>query len=127
MTILVRQNIYAAFLDGEATAMEALRSLCSDYEEIESSYKDFERIRESVREQIGNVLLKLDGSRAIVDGFGVLMLTSPSVTVSYDKAKIRDLICALIEEDNEAMAERIEACQAKSMRAGGLRIERERR
>ncbi len=126
MTILVRQNIYAAFLDGEATAMEALRSLCNDYDEIESSYKDFERIRESVREQIGNVLLRLDGSRAIVDGFGVLMLTSPGVSIKYDKAKLRELIIELVDEGNEAMAERIEACQERKERVGGLRIERAR-
>ena len=52
--------------------MEALRSLCADYEEIEQSYKDFERIREATRDQISTVLVKLNG-KAEVAGFGKLV------------------------------------------------------
>ena len=124
MTLLVRQNTYGAFLDGDVTAMEVLRALCNDYEEIEQSYKDFEKIRESVRDQIGNVLVKLDG-KAEVPGFGRLILAEPVVVKGFDKAKIQALINDLVEEHPE-IAARLVACETKSMRAGGLRIEREK-
>ncbi len=124
MTILVRQNTYGAFLDGDVTAMEALRALCDDYEEIEQSYKDFEKIREATRDQIGNVLVKLDG-KATVAGFGTLTLSEPVVVKGFDKAKIQALINDLVEAHPE-IAARLVACETKSMRAGGLRIEREK-
>lgn len=124
MTAQVRQNVYAAWQDGDVSAMEALRSLCADYEEADGCYKDFERIREGIREQIGNVLAHLDND-ATVPGFGRLLITEPSITVGYDKAQIRALMDELAESHPE-LAERLSACQTRSMRAGGLRIEREK-
>ena len=124
MTILVRQNMYGAFLDGDVTAMEALRALCNDYEEIEQSYKDFEGIRTATRDQIANVLVKLDG-KAEVAGFGTLTLAAPVVVKGYDKAKIQTLINELVETHPD-IAARLVACETRTMRAGGLRIEREK-
>ena len=125
MSVEVRQNIYAAWLDGDATSVEALRSLCADYEEIDTSYKDFERIRATVRERIATVLCKL-GDKAQVPGFGVLSMTAPSVTTSYDKSQVNALIAELRAEGNDALADRLAGCAVQSMRAGGLRIEREK-
>lgn len=125
MTTLVRQNVFAAWLDGDVTAYEALRSLCSDYEEIEQSYKDFERIRAATRDQISTIMLKL-GDEVEVKGFGTVFMTAPSIVKGYDKAKIK----ALIEEwssDFPEFAEALAACETRSSRAGGLRIEREKR
>jgi hypothetical protein len=124
MTTLIRQNIFAAWLDGDVSDMEALRSLCADYEEIESSYKDFERIKAATRDQIARVMVKL-GDKVEVNGFGTVLMTAPSIVSGYDKAKIK----ALIEEwsgDFPEFAEALAACETKSSRAGGLRIERER-
>ncbi len=121
---LVRQNIYAAYLDGDVSAMEALRSLCSDYEEVEQSYRDFDGVRNQLREQISTVLLKLDG-KATVPGFGKLALTEPVITKGFDKVLIQALINELVEEYPD-IAARIVACGTKSARTGGLRIERER-
>lgn len=124
MTVQVRQNVYGAWIDGDVTAMEALRSLCADYEEIESSYKDFESLRNVTRDQISNVLEKLDG-KAEIKGFGKLTISAPSITEGYDKAQIRAIILDLIA-DYPDIAGRLAACATKSMRAGGLRIEREK-
>ena len=124
MTVMVRQNIFAAWLDGDATDMEALRALCSDYEEIESSFKSFERIKADTRDQIARVMCKL-GDKVEVKGFGVVLMTSPSIVSGYDKAKVK----ALIEEwssDFPEFSEALAACETKSSRAGGLRIERVR-
>ncbi len=125
MTATVRQNIYSAWLDGDAMPMEALRSLCDDYTELDDTYKQFEAMREQTRAQISQVLEKLDG-KAEIAGFGKLEITAPAITTGYDKAKIRALLDELYE-DHPDIAARLAACQTKSMRAGGLRIERERR
>lgn len=121
---VVRENIFSAYLDGDATAMEALRSLCDDYTELDDTYKQFEAMREQTRAQISQVLEKLDG-KVDLPGFGHLEITSPAVTVGYDKVKIRALLDELYE-DHPDIAQRLAACQTKSMRAGGLRIEREK-
>ena len=125
MTAQVRQNVYAAWLDGDVTAMEALRSLCADYEELDSTYKDYEGLRNQTRDQLSQVVEKLDG-KVEVKGFGVLTITNAVVTEGYDKAKIRDLIMDLVA-DHPAIAARLAACSTKTARAGGLRIEREKR
>jgi len=125
MTAQVRQNIYAAWLDGDVTAMEALRSLCDDYEEIEASYKDFDGLRGQTRDQISQVVEKMGGKVAL-KGFGTLSITDASITEGYDKKLIRDLIMDLVA-DYPDIAARLTACATKSMRAGGLRIEREKR
>ena len=124
MTTQVRQNIYAAYLDGDATAMEALRSLCDDYEEIEQSYKDFEGLRNQTREQMSHVVDRI-GGKVEVRGFGTLTITAPTISEGYDKAKIRDLIMDLVA-DYPDIAARLAACAIKSARSGGLRIEREK-
>ena len=121
----VRQNVYAAFLEGEATATEALRSLCSDYEELDAAYRDYERLREQTRDQLSRVVEKLDG-RVEVAGFGVLALTEPAIVEGYDKQKIRQLIIELVA-DHPDISGRLAACATKSARAGGLRIEREKK
>ena len=125
MTAQVRQNIYGAWLDGEVTAMEALRSLCSDYEELDATYQDFGKLREQTREQISTVMVKI-GDPVDVSGFGTVSLQYASVVEGYDKKKLTALIFELIDEGEAAIADRIRACATKSARAGGLRIERER-
>jgi hypothetical protein len=125
MIAQVRQNVYAAYLDGDVTAMEALRSLCADYEELDTTYKDFEGLRDRVREQISNVLSRI-GDKVEIKGFGVLALSAPSIAVSFDKQKLAALMNELVDEGESAIADRIVACRTKSARSGGLRIEREK-
>ncbi len=121
----VRQNIYGAWLDGDVTAMEALRSLCDDYEELDKAYKDFEGMREQTREQIGNVLVRV-GDKVEIKGFGRLSMTAPGVMVRYDKALLDALIYNLRDVGHDDIADQISGCRIESMKAGGLRIEREK-
>ncbi len=125
MTAQVRQNIYGAWLDGDVTAMEALRSLCSDYEELDATYKDFEGLREQAREQISNVMVKI-GDRVEVKGFGLLSLMQPSIVEGFDKKALTNLVRDLVQEGSADMAQRIMACSTRTARVGGLRIEREK-
>lgn len=122
----VRQNIYGAWLDGEATAMEALRALCSDYEELDDTYKQFDKMRDDTRNQISHVVSTMDGERAEVKGFGFLSITPPSVTKSYDREKMGALIAMLRDQGFDDIADQIVACRVEKPRTGSLRIEREK-
>lgn len=125
MTTLVRQNVYAAYLEGDATPTEALRSLCADYEELDGTYRDYERLRDQVREQISDCVEKL-GGKAEIKGFGILAITAPVVVAGYDKAMLNALIEEMREWGLNDVADKIAACQTKTARVGGLRIEREK-
>ena len=125
MQAQVRQNIYGAWLDGEVTAMEALNSLMDDYSELDQSYKDFDGMREQTRNQISEVMTKLD-DRVTVKGY-VLTMMAPQVVEGYDKKALNALIYELIDEGEFPIADRIRACATKSARMGSLRIEREKR
>jgi hypothetical protein len=118
----VRQNIYGAWLDGEVTALEALNSLMDDYGELDQSYKDFEGMREQTRNQISEVMTKLD-DRVAVKGY-VLTMMAPQVVEGYDKKALNALVFELIDEGESPIADRIRACATKSARMGSLRIER---
>ena len=124
-TLFVESPMYTAWQDGDATPMEALRNLCMDLGEIESELDPLTAQRETVRNQISEVLARVDGEKAEIKGFGVVRLTQASITKGYDKAKIQALINALIE-DYPDIAARLVACETQTMRAGGLRIEREK-
>ncbi len=121
----VRQNIYGAWLDGDVTAMEALNSLMDDYGELDQSYKDFEGMREQTRNQISEVMTKLD-DRVAVKGY-VLTMMAPQVVEGYDKKALTELVIALTLEGNTDLAQRVASCRTKTARTGGLRIEREKR
>lgn len=125
MTAQVRRNTYAAWIEGDVTAMEALRSLCSDFEELDATYKDFEGLRDQTRDQISNVLVKI-GDRVEIKGFGLLMLMQPSIVEGFDKKALTELIVALTLEGQTDLAQRLAACRTKTARSGGLRIEREK-
>jgi len=114
-----------AWMDGDATAMEALNSLCNDYEELDDAYKSYEGMREQTRNQISTVMVRV-GDKVEVKGFGVLTMMAPQIVESFDKKALNDLVLDLIADYPE-IAARVLACKTKTSRAGGLRIERERK
>jgi hypothetical protein len=122
----MRPNTYAAWKDGDASAVEALRSLCADYEELDATYRDFERIREQTRNQISEVVATFDGEKAEITGFGVVRLTQATVTQRYDAGRLDELATHLALCGLSGIADRILACKEMGMRAGSLRIEREK-
>lgn len=125
MADTMTQSPYWAWQDGDMSPMEALRALCVELGEVESEIEPLETERGTLRSQISEVLTKIDGEKAEIKGFGVVRLTQASVTKGYDKAKIQALINELIA-DYPDIAARLVACETQSMRAGGLRIEREK-
>lgn len=126
MTILVRQNTYGAWLDGDVTAYEALRALCSDYEELDATYRDFEKMRDQTRAQISEVVSRMDGEKAEVKGFGTVRLTQASTVARWKGDELDRLATELAAVGLQGVADRILACKEMTMRAGSLRIEREK-
>lgn len=126
MDSLLELDIYARWKDGDTGPMEALRALCSDLGEVESDIKPLEAQRDRLRDKIGDIVARQDGQRVEVRGFGRLMITAPGITEGYDGKALDALVAELRDDGNEAMAERILALKGKKMRAGGLRIEREK-
>lgn len=124
MTV-TQQSPYWAWQEGDLTAMEALRALCMTLGEVESELEPFEAERGTLRSQISEIVAAVPGEKAEIKGFGVVRLTQASVTKGFDKEKIQALINELVE-DYPDIAARLVACETKSMRAGSLRIEREK-
>jgi len=116
MTLLVRQNAYIAWQDGDITTSEALKALVQDYEELDASYRDFEKMREQTRAQLSELVDRL-GGRAEVRGFGVLAITEPSVVAGYDSKALDGLINS-IADDQPHLAAQIASCRKRTMRSG---------
>jgi hypothetical protein len=117
-------GVFEDWQEGLATDVQALRALCSDLGEVESELVPLQEQREQLRAQIGEVVAHLGGDAEIA-GFGRLTITSASVTYGYDKRRLDALIVELAADYPEVVA-RLAACRTQSMRAGGLRIEREK-
>jgi hypothetical protein len=122
----LRQNVYAAWKDGDVVAIEALRSLCADYEELDSTYRDFEKMREHTRAQMSEVVATLEGEKIDIPGFGSVRLTQATTTQRYDAGKLDELATHLAMCGLSGIADRILECKEMGMRAGSLRIEREK-
>lgn len=109
---------------GFVTDAQALRSLASDLGEVESQLTPFELEKQSLRDQISQVL-EHAGGQAQIAGFGRLEITAASVVTSYDKKQIEALLIDLTSTHPE-VAQRLAACRVKGTRAGSLRITREK-
>lgn len=119
-------SVYQEWVDGYVTPMQAIRSLCMELGEVESDLAPLQEQREQLRVQIGEVLARVGEPKVTIKGFGALSLTGPSITQKYDTRMIDAIIDELTEAGNTELAQKLAACKGKSMRAGGLRIERER-
>lgn len=121
---MIDTTIYDHFVDGLATPVQTLRSLCRDLGEVESELIPLQAQRDLLRAQISEVLTMIDGENAVVPGFGVVKLTSASYTLRYDTDRL-DAVLDELEETHPDIAQQIARCQIRGMRMGGLRIERE--
>ncbi len=118
-------TIFDDWRDGTISDIEALHAIASDLGEIESQLAPLEAERQSLRDQLSQIVSRL-GDRASVAGFGKLEITPASVTKSYDKKQIQALVLELVAEGNAEVAQRIALCEKESFRAGSLRITREK-
>ncbi len=114
---------------GELTDLEALRSLCSDLGEVESSLEPLTKEREQLRDVIGRIVARLPAQKAEVRGLGALVITGGGETVSYDAKALDSLSAELLatgDADLVRIAARIAQARKTSQRSGSLRITREK-
>lgn len=122
----VSTDIYQEWVDGYATPIEALRVLCIELGEVESDLQPLQEQRERLRSQLSDVLARIDGQKYTLKGFGTLAIGGPTITKKYDTHLVDMLVNELTETGYEEIARKLARCKGKSMRAGGLRIEREK-
>jgi hypothetical protein len=118
-------NLFAQWQDGTATDIETLRTLWSDLREVESDIAPLEAERQKLRDQISQVVAKTGAVE--LPGLGKAQITAGTVTKSYDRAALDELIIELTEQGYAPIAQQIAHCRRESMRAGSLRIEAERK
>lgn len=112
--------------NGDLTDREALRHLCRDLGEVESSLEPLTREREQLRETIGRIVARLDGQKAEVRGFGSLAITGGGETVSYDAKACDALVAKLAANGYASIAEELAQARKTGMRSAALRITREK-
>lgn len=114
---------YDRWQEGDIQAEEALTQLCQSLDSLEDRLEPLQQQKDTLRTQISEVVEHL-GGRAELDWFGALQITSPTVTVSYDREALDALVARLIAEGQASIAQQIAACRKESPRAGSLRIKR---
>jgi hypothetical protein len=114
------------YTETQLTPMQALRSLCSDLAEVESELAPLNAQREHLRNQISELLTRIDGEQAVIKGFGTVRLMGASVTDRWDGKALADLAYQFEDNGQPDIAKAIRDCKEKTMRSGGLRVERER-
>jgi hypothetical protein len=117
-------TIFDDWRDGTISDVEALHALASDLGEIESQLAPLETERQNLRDQLSQIVSHL-GGRASVAGFGKLEIMPASVTRTYDRKRLDQLVIDLATDAPE-LAQLIAACRTESPRAGSLRITREK-
>lgn len=115
---------YLEWQSGNITDREALGILCAAIIQLDEQMKPLAERGAVLREQIGHVLAHY-GQALDLPGFGKLEITNPSITKGYDRKQLDALIIELASEYPEVAA-KLTQCRTESMRAGGLRIIREK-
>lgn len=117
-------TILEEWQEGRISDMEALRALAIHLGEVESEIAPLEAEKAALRETIGLILDRV-GEPVQIAGFGRMELSAPAIVQSFDKKQL-DALIEDLENENPDLAARIAACRTKSMRAGGVRITREK-
>ena len=110
----------------EAAARDRARALLSDLAEVESELKPLERQREHLRQRLADILEELDEGAVTLPGYGSARLVEAAVVPRWDAEALGRLCAYLEDRGDDALAEMIRACRVETIRAGGLRVERER-
>jgi hypothetical protein len=135
--------------DGEITDQQIFRELAVDLGEVTSELEPLQKEEKLLRERLGIVVDRM-GGKAELKGFGRVLLTSASKSVSFDTDKLHDLVkryerpyTEIVFDDSQdafyipgyydgfeagvaLMIEEILLCQKETHRSGSLRIEREK-
>lgn len=120
----VADEIFEQWRSGQLGAQQAIGMLASELGEVESELTPLEKERSKLRDHL-SYIVSLVGTTKIPD-FGQIQLTDPCVIKRYDRAALDSLIGRLIEDGYGPIAQQIAQCRREDMRAGSLRITREK-
>jgi hypothetical protein len=115
------------YLDGLLTPTAAARSLLLDLGEVESEIRPLEGQRSQLRDALATVLVRCEGRKHTVEGVATARLSEPTVVKRWNGERLGRLCAWLRDTEREEIAEMIEACCELTPRAGGLRVEPERK
>ena len=117
--------IFEQWQAGELSDQEALEQLCTSLNSLEDRLEPIEATHQMVRSQISEVVERQGGNVELA-GFGKLVITSPTITTSYDARALDALVARLLKSGQADIAAEITDCRRESSRSGGLRITRPR-
>lgn len=119
------------FQSGEMTIEQALHELALDLGEVESELElhtqKLQAERSSLRDQIAMILAVSQRDKAVVPGFGTMIMTKPSYRTKWDNSKLSKLMNRLRVQGYHEIADQILSCSEESEIAGSLRITREKK
>lgn len=116
-------DIFSAWEQGKVEDEAVLRALWSDLREIEDELTPLQAERDRLRNELAQVIAKI--GTVILPGFGRALITNPTQVVNYDKKAMEKIIATLRVTHPDIVAD-IMAAQRVTMRAGSLRIEKEK-
>jgi hypothetical protein len=116
-------HTYRMWLDGDCGPQEALRALTNDYVSILDQETVIALQKAALRDQMAHIVSVV--GKIYIPGFGKLELTPDTVTRSYDREALDELIVALAAQGDRA-ANLIAACKHETPRRGGLKVTRDK-
>ena len=119
-------EIFAAWQARELSDDAALRGLIRDLQEEEAEQAAVAGRIAAIRERISHVVAAM-GNKAVVPGFGTLIIRAPAKTQRWDHAALVELVQSLRETGHSEIADEILGCKKVSFQPGGLVISPEKK
>jgi len=116
---------FQAWAEGDIDAATALRGFADELRAIDAVTEPLEVRRATVR-RLCEEIVQQAGEKIVVSGYGEFAFAPASVSQTYDRKQLETLLHDLIASGEGDWAQRLEACRKETMRAGGLRIIKER-
>jgi hypothetical protein len=118
------ETIYSRWESGDLPSQEAIEQLVSQLAAVEDSLEPLEQTKQAIRAKLSLIVDRQPGSAIELPGYGKLAIRSATVTKSYDKDKLDQLIIQLAMDGQVELAQAIGGCKKESSRSGGLVITR---
>lgn len=126
-------NLYAVHTDGmyrawqlqEVSSAAALAAFTDAYARLDDQITALEQQRDALRVPISEIVAHIGGTVTVPD-FGHVSITAPAVSSAYNKADL-DALVAELDAVQPEIAKEIRGCLRTTMKAGSLRISRQRK
>jgi hypothetical protein len=106
---------------GELASEDFVSDLCDQLAEVRVMLEPLQAAEKQLRGQLSQVVMEL-GGKVLVEDFGLLQITQPGQSVSYDRAGLDNLVQELLARGHTEIATAISQLRQTGIRPGGLRI-----